>query len=102
MGKVFVVQDDGGKNLSSAMEHGELVALSSRDLPLYQNPRHVLEKLDFALRPFDVKSDHLLLIGDPLLIGACIHYVARNNNGEVPCLKWDRQRHRYFPLTLNL
>lgn len=100
MAKVYVVQDDGSKNFAPALALGSIEVLCIRDLPLFHDPTHELQHMARKLSAF-LPEDHLLLTGDPCLIGAAMHYVAQINNGVVPALKWDKQQKTYFPIILN-
>ena len=97
---VFVTQDNG-KNLTPAMEFGDIKVLATRDVPLFGNPTHVLSGLRSKLSPYNPDRDYLICAGDPLLIGAAIHYIA-SQFGKVRCLKWDRQNLTYHFIELPL
>lgn len=102
-GKVYVVQDNGTKNIGPATAFGEIVVLATRDLPLFHDPSRELARIKAKLASFD-ENDFILPVGDPLLIGSVIHYAAEVASGKVTCLKWDRQAKggTYFPVLLNL
>ncbi len=101
--RVFVVQDDGTKDLVSAMDYGDIVVLNTRSLPLFRDPSEQLAKLrqDLAHYKF-CAGDYIVPIGDPVLIGATIHYAALTSGGIVNCLKWDARHKRYFEVKIKL
>lgn len=98
---VYVVKDDGSKNLVPASAFGDISVLSIRELPMYGDPGPMIASIRTALAKFN-SDDFILLIGDPVLIGIAFYYAARANNGAVTCLKWDKQQKQYFPIKLNL
>lgn len=100
--KVFVVQDDGNKNFTPAMQLGEICVLSQRDLSVHGDPATSLSRLRRGLADYNPETDYILLTGDPLLIGAAVAELAMRY-GSARCLKWDRQNtvyhtvHMQFP-----
>jgi hypothetical protein len=101
--RVFVVQDDGSKDLVPATAYGDIVVLSSRGLSLFTDPTRDLDAIKRKLVEYRFTLiDWLLPIGDPLLIGAVTHFAAVTNGGLVNCLKWDNRHKKYFPIKLNL
>jgi hypothetical protein len=101
MAKVFVVQDDGHKNLAPALEFGELRVLATRDVPMFGNVNPTIKAALSVLAPFLPEEDYLLCIGDPLLIGVAMHTILSNHK-YVRCLKWDRQTSKYYPITIEI
>ena len=104
-GKVFVVQRPayfdrvrrGWVNkydITPAEAHGEIVFLL-RPGNIYR------DKLDNAIRCLEEElrdygpEDHILAIGDPVAIAATVMVAARQNNGRVSLLKFDRQADKY-------
>lgn len=101
-GTVYAVQDDGSKNLTIASEYGRVTAIATRDIPLHSSPDSFVDDMKASLANFNPKAgDWLLLIGDPVRIGVAVAIVAKMTGGWVPCLKYDRQSRRYFPVQLN-
>lgn len=98
---VFVIQDDGRKNLSPALEFGEVKVLSTRDVSLYADNTRVFHALRAKLVLFNPGKDYLLLTGDPILIGMAMAIVMRDHQ-ECRCLKWDRQERRYIPILIKM
>ena len=60
----------------------------------------VTRDIDTKLSNFN-DEDYLLLIGDPIIIGIAIAMAGKWNQGRVKVLKWDRQEHVYYPVSLN-
>jgi hypothetical protein len=46
--------------------------------------------------------DHLLLIGDPAVIGICTAVAAEYNQGRVKFLKWDNREYTYYPVEVEI
>jgi hypothetical protein len=111
MNRVFVVQEQPHMNISPATEFGPLIFLMGPGEHAF-NPtrvvntmREVIEEQNFT------SSDHLLLIGDPVLIGCAVaitdQWMQGKNPGSDPqpklkILKWDRELRRYLPIELPL
>ena len=47
-------------------------------------------------------EDHLLLTGDPAIIGVACSIVSDMTNGRYNLLKWDKQERQYYPIAINL
>jgi hypothetical protein len=97
---VFVIQENATKNISPALEYGELKIL----LPPGQvtfSPGPSIARLRRGLKNFS-DNDYLLCIGDPIAIGMASIIAAENNAGRVKYLKWDNQEHRYLPITVDV
>lgn len=99
--KVYVVQDDGRKNLMPAMQFGHLVAVAQQDLPLFSDATREVNRIRKELIPFDHENDFLLVIGDPLLIGVCFALLLRDHP-YIKVLKWDKQNRTYFPTVVGI
>ena len=100
-GTVFVIQDNGTKNLGGALKFGEIEVLQRFDLPLHQDPAPTVVELRDKLKDYNSEKDWVLLTGDPVLIGIVFHVIGARSK-IIRCLKWDRQRTEYFPIILNL
>ena len=48
------------------------------------------------------ENDHLLLTGDPAIIGVACSIVSDITNGKYKLLKWDKQERKYYPIAINL
>ncbi|MDX9698658.1 MAG: hypothetical protein RBT55_03710 [Rhodocyclaceae bacterium] len=103
--RVFVVQNQHRWNrdnqrfepkfdLSPAEEFGELVYLLSPTAAPFR-PEPVIEELRAKLADFG-PDDHLLLVGNPVLIGFAVALAAQSNGGDVSLLQWSGKDQRYI------
>ena len=60
-----------------------------------------IESAEQILKDFN-EDDHLLLTGDPALIGVACSIVSDITNGKYNLLKWDKQERKYYPIEINL
>lgn len=104
MSRVFVVQNQHrmGLNglvpkfdLSPAEEFGELVPLLSETARPFGNNRGIIDELRRKLESYSDR-DHLLLIGNPILIGFAVAIAANSNHGRVSLLQWSGVHRRYI------
>lgn len=100
MNKVFVVQQQPGKNLIPAIKYGELVPLLNPQDQIIINSERAVKLIGDKLALFD-DDDFLLLIGDPAAILIAGVMAAKVNNGIVNVLKWDRQTSEYYPVKID-
>ena len=98
---IFVVQDNPVLNFSSATRWGKLKSIFQPRENLGVDCNWAVERATAALRTFG-DADYLILSGDPLAIGLCVHLAATANEGRVQILKWDRQEKLYYEVTLAL
>ena len=101
MSNVYVVQEVPGRNLFRARRYGNLIALLPPGRQIVLSPGPVVYKLAKYLNSF-TNEDYLLLMGDPIAIGAAVALAAQANGGRVACLKWDRQEEDYYVVNLDL
>lgn len=105
---VFVVQDPRRYNrdtgdyestfdLSPAEEYGELRYLLTPTAAPW-NPEGVMPELWAALGDFG-DEDHLLLVGNPILIGWATAVAADFNDGRVNLLQWHGRDRRYISVS---
>ena len=110
MSRVFVIQNVCWKNptsgqweskydLTPAEQYGELVFLLEPDANPF-NAAQVTAELMARLGDYG-DDDHLLLIGNPALIGLAVATAAAYNDGKVRLLQCDRRR-RYIPVQADL
>lgn len=108
MSTVYVVQEpvkkvDGhikrSMNLNPAKEYGELMIVLPSG-PVMLHPIPMLRELKSALRNF-CEEDHLLLIGDPIAIGAAVALAAHFTGGKVSTLRWDKFSRSYDRVLLD-
>jgi len=108
-GRVFVVQNQHRLNaakqqfepkfdLSPAAEYGELVYLLSPTASPFR-PEPLVAELREKLRGFD-DDDHLLLIGNPVLIGLAVTIASDWNDGSVSLLQWSGKDGRYLRVAI--
>ena len=97
MSKVYVTQHPGRRkiDLSQAEEFGELNFLMDNGKEHVLNPARTAWTLKNGLKEFS-GDDYLLALGDPTLIMQAAIIAARNTNGTVKCLWWDRETSRYM------
>lgn len=105
MSRVFVVQNqhrwDRDKqrfepkfNLAPAEEFGELVYLLSPTAAPFR-PEPIIDELKEKLADFG-PGDHLLLVGNPVLLGFAVAIAADANDGDVSLLQWSGKDQRYI------
>lgn len=105
---VYIVQDqrrydkDTGTfvqkfDLSPAEEHGAFRYLLTPTASPF-NPAIIIPELHEGLRDFS-DGDHLLLVGNPILIGWATAIAADYNEGRVSVLQWSGKDHRYIAVS---
>ncbi len=97
---VYVIQEVPGRNVFRARRYGDLTALLPPGHQVVLSPGPMLFRLRKELNSF-TDEDYLLLMGDPIAIGAAVAIAAQANNGLVKCLKWDRQEEDYYVVELD-
>ena len=105
---VYVIQEVAGTqagnpkiNIMGASSYGKLKFLLPEFSQMIFSPGPLIYKLRQGLKNF-TKDDHLLLTGDPALIGVACSIVSDITNGKYKLLKWDKQERRYYPIEINL
>ena len=108
MSKVYLIQDIPGTskgepkyNIVGAQKYGEIVSLLPEFSQMIFSPGPLVYKLRQGLKNF-TDNDHLLLTGDPALIGVACSIVSDITNGKYKILKWDKQERKYYPIEINL
>ena len=105
-GIVYVVQNqlkrEGTRlvpkfNLDPAKQYGPLKFLLTPNANPFK-PEHAINELTSGLEHFDQK-DHLLLIGNPCLIGWAVTIAAYAADGPINLLQWHGKDRRYIPVT---
>jgi hypothetical protein len=106
--KVYVIQTIAGTadgrpkiNIMGASKYGEFVFLLPELSQIIFSPGPLIFKLRKALKDFTTE-DHLLLTGDPAIIGVACSIVSDMTNGKYNLLKWDKQERQYYPIEINL
>jgi len=105
---VYVIQHISGSqagtpkiNIVGAQKYGDFKFLLPEFSQMIFSPGPLVFKLRQGLKNF-TEHDHLLLTGDPALIGVACSIVSDITNGKYKLLKWDKQERRYYPIEINL
>ena len=105
---VYVIQHVAGTqagnpkiNIIGAQKYGDFKFLLPEFSQIIFSPGPLIYKLRKGLKNFN-ENDHLLLTGDPAIIGVACSIVSDITNGKFNLLKWDRQERMYYPLKINL
>ena len=105
---VYVIQEVSGTqagnpkiNIMGASNYGKLKFLLPEFSQMIFSPGPLIFKLRQGLKNFN-SGDHLLLTGDPALIGVACSIVSDITNGKYNLLKWDKQERKYYPIAINL
>ena len=105
---VYVIQEVAGTqsgnpkiNIMGASNYGKIKFLLPEFSQIIFSPGPLVFKLRKGLKDFK-EGDHLLLIGDPALIGVACSIVSDITNGKYNLLKWDKQERKYYPIQFNL
>ena len=106
--KVYVIQEIPGTqagnpkiNIIGAQKYGDFKFLLPEFSQMIFSPGPLIYKLRQGLKNFK-ERDHLLLTGDPALIGVACSIVSDITNGKFNLLKWDKQERKYYPIEINL
>lgn len=99
---VYVTQELKGRDLSSALEFGELQIVVPADIEITPDTiDKVYGLITGALCNFDGQKDYLLLSGDPVVM--CLAYQVADEEARLPqniarvsVLRWDRIDSRYI------
>ena len=100
MNKVYVTQEVLGRNITPARKYGELIQLFPAEAQVVISSVPTVRKLKRMLSRFG-DGDHLLLSGDPIIMGLSMMAAADVNNGVLTLLKWDRQDKEYYPVKVD-
>ena len=105
---VYVIQHIAGTqagnpkiNIIGAQKYGNFKFLLPEFSQMIFSPGPLVYKLRQGLKDFK-EDDHLLLTGDPALIGVACSIVSDITNGKYNLLKWDKQERKYYPIAINL
>mgnify|MGYP003121359276 FL=1 len=105
---VYVIQEVAGTkagnpkiNIMGASHYGKFKFLLPEFSQIIFSPGPLVFKLRHGLKNFN-ENDHLLLTGDPAIIGVACSIVSDITNGKYNLLKWDRQERKYYPISINL
>ena len=105
---VYVIQEIAGSqagspkiNIMGASRYGDFRFVLPEFSQMIFSPGPLIYKLRKGLKDFK-EGDHLLLTGDPALIGVACSIVSDITNGKYNLLKWDKQERKYYPISINL
>ena len=105
---VYVIQEVAGTkagnpkiNIMGASNYGDFKFLLPEFSQMIFSPGPLVYKLRQGLKNF-TDDDHLLLTGDPALIGVACSIVSDITGGKYKLLKWDKQESKYYPISINL
>jgi hypothetical protein len=105
---VYVIQEIAGTqagnpkiNIMGASRYGDFRFVLPEFSQMIFSPGPLVYKLRKGLKDFK-EGDHLLLTGDPAIIGVACSIVSDITNGKYNLLKWDKQERRYYPIEINL
>ena len=105
---VYVIQEIAGTkdgkpkiNILGAAEYGTFKFLLPELSQMIFSPGPLIFKLRKGLKDYTTE-DHLLLTGDPAIIGVACSIVSNITNGKFNLLKWDKQERKYYPIQINL
>ena len=105
---VYVIQEVAGTkagnpkiNIMGASNYGNFKFLLPEFSQMIFSPGPLVFKLRQGLKNF-TDHDHLLLTGDPALIGVACSIVSDITGGKYKLLKWDKQESKYYPISINL
>ena len=105
---VYVIQEIAGTkdgkpkiNILGAAEYGTFKFLLPELSQMIFSPGPLIFKLRKGLKDYTTQ-DHLLLTGDPAIIGVACSIVSNITNGKFNLLKWDKQERKYYPIQINL
>ena len=106
--RVFVIQEISGTkagnpkiNIMGASNYGNFKFLLPEFSQMIFSPGPLVFKLRQGLKNF-TDQDHLLLTGDPALIGVACSIVSDITGCKYKLLKWDKQESKYYPISINL
>ena len=106
--KVYLIQEIPGTsqgmpkyNIMGAKRYGDLVTLLPEHSQIILSPGPLIVKLRTLLKNI-TPDDHLLLTGDPAIIGVACSIVSDITGGKYKFLKWDRQEKMYYSIEINL
>ena len=109
--KVYIIQEIPGSkagtpkiNIMGAAAYstsGKFNFLLPEFSQMIFSPGPLIYKLRQGLKNFN-ENDHLLLTGDPAIIGVACSIVSDITNGKYNVLKWDKQERKYYPISINL
>ena len=98
---VYITQEVRGRDLSDALGYGEFEILIPAREQVSFSSRSMVHQMEAKLKAF-TSYDYLLLSGDPVCIGVACAIAAKENNGHLNVLKWDRLEEKYYSIEVDL
>lgn len=97
MSKVFVVQENARLDYAPAEAYGDVVFMTADEFSPVSSSiknRDIKADIERHMSNFDPATDHLVLTGNPVVMGYAFHLAMLKAN-RVMCLQWDRFRAEY-------
>jgi hypothetical protein len=101
MAKVYVTQEQDKRDITGALQYGEIEILLPNGHQIMFSPAPTIKRLERKLSTFS-DNDYILLMGDPAIIGATCMVASQINNGKIKLLKWINSQQKYIPIQLDL
>ena len=104
---VWVIQDNN-YNIRTAEEYGTLRFITQHDLNMVSGSRSellVTNDIREFIKEFNNNTDHILVIGNPIVIGLVFAALGQNlvaNDSVIKILKWDARDKVYYDLEIDL
>lgn len=86
-------------DLNPASTFGEVFFLLGPTAAPFR-PEPIIRELKEKLREY-TKDDHLLLVGNPILIGFAVAIAVQYTRGQASLLQWSGKDQRYIQVTTN-
>lgn len=87
-------------DLTAAQCHGEIVELLSPTAKPF-NPGPIIDELYIKLKEFN-DDDHIICIGNPILLSLAVSIAADVNDGRVGLLQWHGKKQEYESVEVDL
>lgn len=103
MAKVLAIQENINLDYSDAERYGEIYFGTQFEYsPIKNSARNgvLLKDIDKAVALFNPEEDYLLLTGNPLVIGYCVHELMKKSP-ELRVLRYSRNDRRYTEMVFN-
>lgn len=102
--RIYVVQDDGRKDLSLALRYGDPVIIFKESFypdTVGNRQQRVLSHALRVLASYDDGIDSVLLVGDLALVGIVTAALVMLGHTNIRLIKYDRKRRDYYPININ-
>jgi|TARA_R110000787_G_scaffold196152_3_gene307429 hypothetical protein len=100
MASVYVPQKPFKLDISDAERFGDIHFLNAGG-DVYRNSEAAMESIRDGLENI-TGDDHILLIGDPVMLSAAVAIAAKKLQGRIRVLKYDRQKSVYVSILIDL